>query len=169
MLLLRRKLAASKLVSKDLREEYHRNQVLLQQLRRLVEGGSPDAPGTLSFLTAGRPHARPLNGSLNPAEQPLTTNTTFALSQIPALTALLAELGPKLAVLKHATVGVGKSARDERREERRAYIEQRTSSHLERNGETVAAQTAAVIPGKVVDDREEIRALEKVAGMFAGP
>ena len=96
-------------------------------------------------------------------QQPLTTNTTFTLSQLPALRALLADLRPKLASLQSADYGL-KTARDERRQERRDYIEQRARMHLERNGRAHADKALSVNGRKI--DPEEVEALEKVATIF---
>lgn len=96
-------------------------------------------------------------------KQTLTTNTNFALSQLPALQSLLADLRPKLASLQTTAMGA-QSVKAERREERREYIEQRARIHLQRNGEGAAVNDPA-ISGKRVEP-EEVEALEKVADMF---
>ncbi|KAK2751071.1 hypothetical protein FQN57_000146 [Myotisia sp. PD_48] len=62
---------------------------------------------------------------------PLTTNTTFILSQLPALRAMLLQLRPKLATLPAA---VEHAKLDPRRTERREYIDTRTRLHIERMG-----------------------------------
>jgi len=152
--LLRRKLAASRTVARALLEEQTKNEVLLEQLRGIV-GNSSGGPNNLSFLTAATPTG----------PQTLTTNTNFALSQLPALRALLAELRPKLAALKEAKgILQADTAKEELRRERREYLEQRTRSHLERNDQTVG-DDSAMVSGKRVDP-EEIHALEKVASIF---
>ncbi|KAL2400421.1 hypothetical protein ABEF95_011210 [Exophiala dermatitidis] len=164
--LLRRKLAASRAVSRSLLEEHTRNEALLQQLRAIVgqdkeNANTPD----LSFLTNGA-LTQNLKTTPNSDQQPLTINTNFAVSQLPALRALLAELRPKLAALQNSrNAGAAiDSAKDELREERRGYIEQRTRSHLERHGEKLE-ENATVVAGKQVDP-DEVRAVEKVASMF---
>ena len=160
---LRRKLATSRTVSRALLEEQNRNEALIQQLRRVVGNTQPSANG-FSFLTSGT-SAQALKVTQTPGQQSLTTNTTFAVSQLPALRSLLADLRPKLAALKDTNMGVGMdSAKDEVREERRGYIEQRTLAHLDRNGQKVA-DDAILVSGKRVDSGE-VQALEKVASMF---
>lgn len=152
--LLRRKLAASRTVARALLEEQTKNEALLDQLRGIV-GNSNGAPNNLSFLTAATPIG----------QQTLATNTNFALSQLPALRALLTELRPKLAALREAKgILQTNTAKDELRGERREYIEQRTRSHLERNGQTMGDDSAMVSNKRV--DPEEIQALEKVASIF---
>lgn len=153
----RRKLAASRLLSRQLMQEQARNDAILQQLRAL---GNPEADGSLAFLTQSA-GARTLNVSTN--DQPLTTNATFTSSQIPALKALLAELRPKLATLKDLSTGVG-TAKAELQQERRDYIEQRTRAHVERYG-GADADDAAALSGKPLD-ADEIQAMEKAAQIF---
>ena len=125
-------------------------------------GNTQSATNSLSFLTNSG-SAQSLHVSQTADSRPLTTNTNFAVSQLPALRALLADLRPKLAALKVANMS-NESAKDELREERRGYIEQRTRSHLVRNGGTLQNNSAA-LPGKRVD-AEEVQALEKVASFF---
>ena len=154
--MLRRKLVAARTISRSLMQEQARNEAILQQLRTL----SNDTQGSMAFLTESAA-SKTLNVSAN--SQALTTNTTFAMSQLPALKALLAELRPRLASLKDASVGIN-SAKDENRFERREYIEQRTRPHIERNGGAMA-ENAAAMPGMPLD-ADEIQALEKVAHIF---
>ncbi|KAJ9621388.1 uncharacterized protein PV06_04801 [Exophiala oligosperma] len=161
--LLRRKLAASRALSHNLHEEHNHNQALLKQLRALV-GGVQEEANSVSFLTQS-PAAQALNVAGNPDQQLLTTNTKFAVSQLPALRGLLAELRPKLKALKalHGNAGLT-SAKEEIKEERRGYIEQRTRLHLERNGVSPAGDSSLLFAKRV--DEEEVQALEKVASIF---
>jgi kinetochore protein Mis12/MTW1 len=116
-----------------------------------------------SFLTSN-PSARALNVTTsNSAHQPLKTNANFALSQLPALRSLLADLRPRLASLQTSTPRID-GARAERREERREYIEQRARMHLQRNGESSLVRDPA-IAGKRIEP-EQVEALEKVADIF---
>jgi kinetochore protein Mis12/MTW1 len=129
-------------------EEQSRNEAILGQLRGI-------ANDKLSFLSQ--------TGATG--QQSLTTNANFAMSQLPALRSLVAELRPKLMALKDARGDTHlATAKDEVREERRGYIEQRTKAHLERDG-SVTADDAAMVLGKHVD-AEEVQALEKVSTMF---
>jgi kinetochore protein Mis12/MTW1 len=127
-------------------------------------GHVPQAPQPdLAFLTTA-PSAKAFGvSSTDASKRPLTTNTNFALSQLPALRSLLADLRPRLASLESSDTGVD-TVKAERREERRGYIEQRTKMNLERNGGAVAGNNAAVA-GKRVEP-EEVEALEKVANVF---
>ena len=168
--LLRRKAAASQNVTTTLLAESSRNEAIIAQLKALTSPRSQNEPHAqadkqpnLSFLDSS-PSSRALHISIEqPTKQPLTTNTTFAVSQLPALKALLVDLRPKLASLRSAEYGFN-SARDERRQERRDYIEQRTRMYLEQNG-IAHANNALSVNGRKVDP-EEVTALEKVASIF---
>lgn len=130
----------------------------------------PQAAGNkgldLSFLTTS-PAAQQLRigvatGS-NKQHTPLTTNTTFILSQLPALQAMLRQLRPKLATLpKPADVAEKESKRDERKE----YIESRIRLHLERAGQlAVGSNGDPVVAGRRIDI-SEAHALETVTSML---
>ncbi|RVX70897.1 hypothetical protein B0A52_06054 [Exophiala mesophila] len=149
---LRRKLAASRTVSRALLEEHQRNAILIRQLKDLAEGTERT---NLSFLT---------NASMQ-ASQSLASNTSFVLSQMPALRSLLADLRPKLAALHASRAKIEpSSAKDEIRQDRRGYIEQRTRAHLERHGQGMGSDDP-VVGGRRVDP-EEVQALEKAASIF---
>jgi kinetochore protein Mis12/MTW1 len=135
----------------------------LNQLREIT-GKAQTGANDLSFLTNSAA-AETLKVTANPDQRSLTTNTNFVVSQLPALRGLLAELRPRLAALKDSRMGVDMDcAKDELREERRGYIEQRTRSHLERNGLNLG-ENSTLVSGKRVDP-EEVQALEKVASIF---
>ncbi len=155
--LMRRKLAASRTLSKALKQEQNRNEAILQQLRTIT---ASDGDKSFIFLTQNKAASRL---GVNPGSHGLTTNTTFAMSQLPALKALLAELRPRLASLKDVNVGV-ESAKHEMMQERRDYIEQRTRSLLQKNGGAMADNTSDLAAKPL--DPDELRALEKVAQIF---
>lgn len=118
----------------------------------------------MSFLTQS-PAAQALNVAGNPDRQSLTTNTKFAVSQLPALRSLLADLRPKLEALKASQGNAAlTSAKEEIKEERLGYIEQRTRSHLERNGINPAENSHLLFAKRV--DEEEVQALERLASIF---
>lgn len=160
MQMLRRKLAASRTLSRALLQEQNRNDAILQQLRSLT---GKDGEQDLGFLTQIHA-AKKLN--VSPDSHALTTSTTFAMSQLPALKSLLADVRPRLASLRNAS-GIHESAKNEMKQERREYIEQRTKTLLERNGEAMA-DNAVALPAQALDP-DEIQALEKVAQIFNPP
>lgn len=116
-----------------------------------------------SFLSS-TPAAKQINvgdGTVA-SHTPLTTNTTFILSQLPALRAMLAQLRSKLATLPASADDM---ERDSKREERRRYIESRTRIHLERTGELSTKNSNGFVKGRKIDS-EEAQALEGVMGML---
>lgn len=158
--LLRRKVTASRNVARLLNTEHNRNEVVLTQLRAMLNPKSEDESlPNVSFL-ASSPSQRPFSG-----QQPLMTNTKFALSQIPALKATLADLKTKLAILQDVEL-TSDSVKDERREQRREYIEQRTRLHIEKNNQS--SSSTAILSGKQTDSAE-VEALEKAANRFNPP
>lgn len=159
--ILRRKLAASRMVSRALATEQYRNEAILAQLRGILAPKSEDSSlPNLAFLTDSA------SRQTSSGQQPLTTNTTFTLSQLPALKVVLTDLKSKLTTLKDVQLGFD-TAQDERREERREYIEQRTRSHLERNGHSTAASSGPLSSKRT--DAAEVEALEKAASIFNPP
>lgn len=136
-----------------MQQEHTRNELLLAQLKNLL--GSENQPN-LSFLSeSGKSHNLNVGST-----QGLCSNTTFAVSQLPALKSLLADLRPKLATMKETNLSIN-TAKDELRQERRQYIEQRTRSHIERNGQEIDD----ILPGKKVEPSER-HAIEKLAATF---
>ena len=148
-----------------------RNEAIIGQLKNLMRQGIAGGAGKqlknsqhdFSFLTSTT-SAKALGVSSSGSDPlPVTTNTKFALSQVPALRSLLADLRPRLASLQNSgtksdTVKAGRT------EERNEYIEQRTKLHLQRHGESASVDNFG-ISGKRVEP-EEIEALEKVAEIF---
>lgn len=146
----------------------------LKSILSTVETAKPDGtsqdkttqPLDLSFLTSS-PAARQLrvgiNAGTNTKHTPLTTHTTFILSQLPALQATLENLRPKLASLPQSLEQMeAKSKRDERKE----YIESRIRLHLERAGQLAVGDDGnPVVAGRRIDI-SEAHALENVANML---
>lgn len=94
---------------------------------------------------------------------PLTTHTTFTVSQLPYLRQLLGQLKPHLA--STALPGHGTSEKEEWARERRKYVESQTKRILERRGVDTKDGVEGVVEGSRVRV-EEIRGLEGiVAGM----
>jgi kinetochore protein Mis12/MTW1 len=161
--MLRNKLAASRNVSRALQKEHAKNEAVLRQLRSMVApSGDGDNDDNLSFL-ANATTKQHLHATQKADSQPLTSSTNFAVSQLPALKALLSDLRPRLAALHNASTII-ESAKDEVREERRGYIEQRIRSHLARNGTNLQDNSAAFVG--TAADPEEIQAMETAASIF---
>jgi kinetochore protein Mis12/MTW1 len=154
-----------------LHAEASRNEAIIAKLKSLtmldnsLSAASPAGSShhDFTFLTSAA-SAKALNVCMTgTAQQPITTNTRFALSQLPALQRLLADLRPRVASLRASATGID-SVRAERREERREYIEQRAKLHVQRHAEGALVNNSG-ITGKRVEP-EEIEALEKVADIF---
>lgn len=201
-LLLRRKLQETRKLHQALATERAKNEAVLSQLRALVlppttttkaePSSSPLAEGqttgeerkqpNFSFLTS-TPAAqnlgmRPISPEAHPSQaqqsqaSSLAINTSFALSQLPSLRALLAELRPKLQSLPtvDANAGQGRFAR-----ERGEYVETQTMRILERRGVDLEDRDGA---GQRMEEgagterrrigREEVEALEKIVGAVGG-
>lgn len=171
---LRRKLQETEKLHAGLRAEQARNDVLLERLRTLV----PTSPSqsaqalfaapiksegrhepSLSFLTA-TPSASTLGLSTKPQVESLAQNTQFALSQLPALKALLAHLRPRLASLPQSSLP---GARNKSEEARQAYIGSQSRKAMERRGIDVSGNAAAEAGdlGRRMGT-DEIRALEGI-------
>ncbi|KAK2793341.1 hypothetical protein FQN52_001478 [Onygenales sp. PD_12] len=183
--LQRKKLRETRKLHHRLADESARNEAIIAQLRTILSNPppasssspppkpatahptptptpTPDAPD-LSFLVSD-PTAKRLRigDDTDPSHNPITTSTTFILSQLPALRAMLAQLRPKLTSLPGPA---GRMELDAKREERREYIESRTRMHLERNGEVGGEDGRGVVGGRRVGGKEA-QALESVVGML---
>lgn len=171
--LLRRKAAASQNVTAKLLAETARNDAIIAQMQALTAPKAQEEDSAAEAQSLNQPNFSFLNSSpssralgISTDQSPnhvLTTNTTFTLSQLPALKAILADLRPRLTGLQ--SIGDQDGARNERRQERRDYIEQRTRSHLDQHG-AVHADNAHAFNGRRID-QDEVDAMEKVASIFA--
>jgi kinetochore protein Mis12/MTW1 len=162
-----------------LQDECARNDAVISQLKSIISTVDTSKTDTdknetikesdqldLSFLTAS-PAARQLRVGVDAGSRvkhaPLTTNTAFILSQLPALQSTLTQLRPKLAALPGSLKPMEtKTKRDERKE----YIESRIRLHLERAGQLAISDDGAVVAGRRIDI-SEAHALENVASMLA--
>ncbi|PYH49394.1 MIND complex subunit MTW1 [Aspergillus saccharolyticus JOP 1030-1] len=180
----RKKLQETKKLNRALKREYAQNEAVIAQLRQILSNNAsePDttkaneeAPTTettqdldLSFLTSSAAARQLRVGAVaGPGTQhtPITTNTTFILSQLPALQACIKELRPKLATLQQQSED--KMEADSKADARREYIESRVRLHLERAGQLAAGNEAnPVITGRKIDIAEA-QALESVMGLLA--
>ncbi|KAL5342441.1 Mis12 protein-domain-containing protein [Aspergillus crustosus] len=186
ILALRQKLQETKKLNRALKQESARNDVVISQLKTILAATqklktaeingmdlTEDAISTgkkdlldLSFLTSS-PAAQQLRVGVstgpNKQHTPLTTNTTFILSQLPALQAMLKELRPKLASLPKSGLSVDK---DSKSDERREYIESRIRLHLERSGQLPVSNDGTTAIGGQRMNISEAQALEAVTSML---
>ncbi|KAL2871813.1 MIND complex subunit MTW1 [Aspergillus lucknowensis] len=186
ILALRQKLQETKKLNRALKQESARNEVLISQLRTVLSAAQTADPADnskvegkiagnpvgerknldLTFLMSS-PAARKLRVGVvtgsNTQHTPLTTNTTFILSQLPALQSMLNDLRPKLASLPKSEDASNKESKSD---ERRDYIDSRVRLHLERSGQLpVGSDGNPAIVGRRLDI-SEAQALEAVAGML---
>ncbi|KAJ5682949.1 hypothetical protein N7462_006114 [Penicillium macrosclerotiorum] len=175
----RKKLLETRKLNRSLKEECARNEAVISQLKSIlsaVEDSGTDGPTAasttprkpldLSFLTSS-PAARQLRVGVdtgtNTKHAPLTTNTTFILSQLPALQATLEQLRPKLSSLPNS---INEAEVKSKRDERKEYIESRIRLHLERAGQLATGDGGnPVVAGRRIDIAEA-HALENVANML---
>lgn len=160
-----------------MKDECARNDAVISQLKSIlstVDSSKADSTEEsnatnqldLSFLTssvAARQLRVGVDAGSNSKHVPLTTNTSFILSQLPALQATLTQLRPKLAALPGSAEQMeAKTKRDERKE----YIESRIRLHLERAGQLAMGDDGnPVVAGRRIDI-SEAHALENVANML---
>ena len=170
---LQHKLRQTKKLNVALDATVQRNNAALEQLRALTQGApagmkmeqeSGEQSGgsgksTYTFLSNGDA-AKSLGvgtGTNDPNNDgPLTTNTAFALSQLPALRSLLDELRPKLGSTGDAQLAAAES---HSARERRLYLNNQTKKAVERQGVQLA--TSAEGLGRRVQG-DEVAALEGI-------
>ncbi|PYI07165.1 MIND kinetochore complex component Mtw1 [Aspergillus sclerotiicarbonarius CBS 121057] len=173
----RKKLHETKKLNRALKQESARNEAVIAQLRSIISktqtakqesGVAPNGQEDLdlSFLTsslAAQQLRVGVTAGSNTQHTPITTNTTFILSQLPALQALLKELRPKLATLPQSG---DKMETESKADARQEYIESRVRLHLERAGQlAVGSDGNTVVAGRKIDITEA-QALEAVTGML---
>ncbi|RDW90240.1 MIND complex subunit MTW1 [Aspergillus mulundensis] len=181
ILAIRQKLQETKKLNRALKQESARNEVMIAQLKAILSAtqasdatdmkeNEPTAAGKkdldLSFLTASPAAQQSRVGvatGSNTQHTPLTTKTTFILSQLPALQMMLKELRPKLAALPKSGLADGKELKPD---ERGDYIESRIRLHLERSGQLPAGNDGNPTLGGRRMNISEAQALEAVTGML---
>lgn len=159
----RQKLRETRKFQRALRQEVSRNDSMISQLKAILEppplprtetGSTTETTGgqdmtisrptgsdipNLSFLLTDPAAKRLKVGESNPNSQdlPISTNTRFILSQLPALQKTLAHLNRKLSTLEQKQKSNQRMAGSAfaKIEERRDYIDTRTQIHLHRHGE----------------------------------
>ncbi|CRG89209.1 Protein RDR1 [Talaromyces islandicus] len=164
--LQRKKLQETRKLQQALRRESAQNEAVIMQLRAILSAAQEAKPKqtdsqnttaaslglpSLGFLTSG-PAADMLRVGQN---QSLATNTDFVLSQLPALHTMTEKLREQLRSLPNTTPE-GQNKRDERRE----YIDSRVRIHLERSGQPAFGDGNTAIPGRKIASTEA-KALDK--------
>lgn len=135
----------------------------------LVEGMEDEAvKGPLAFLYDMGPLSRD-------GKQPISTTTSFALSQLPALKALLESLKPRLKELAEGNGKEGLVGEEEKswRRERLEFVEKETRRHLENVRGLELGEMGELRDGEWQGEgrklgKGEVEDLEKVVGMVGG-
>ncbi|KAF2673163.1 hypothetical protein BT63DRAFT_410201 [Microthyrium microscopicum] len=163
--LLRQKLRETKKLRSALRDTIARNNAIISSLKSLTSLGidGHSQPGPFAFLTSGAASEHLHVGSVvehRPTSAgPLETNLSFAISQLPALRELLADLRPQLSQL--ATTTDQAASESETARQRRAYVEAQSKRAVERQG--LATDNGALDAlGRVVTV-DELASLEALA------
>lgn len=147
-----------------------REQSLSLKTQDKAQGTGGETAGAYAFLTQ-TPAAQVLgmntaiqNSTMAATHVPvkansLSTNTEFALTQLPALKALLSELRPKIAAASQDTSAGARESGVQR--ERRLYVESQTRKVLERRGISIGEGGGTEQLGRRIGS-EELRALEGI-------
>ena len=172
---LQHKLRQTRKLNAALEATARRNTAALEQVRRLtngeganmkmeVEDGERAGKEGYTFLSNGESAAALGMGASNVSatDGPLTTNTSFALSQLPALRALLDDLRPKVGELGDAQAAASES---HSARERRLYLNNQTKKAVERQGVEIGSSAAGL--GRRVQG-DEVAALEGIADALSG-
>ncbi|KAK4545207.1 hypothetical protein LTR36_003386 [Oleoguttula mirabilis] len=162
--LQRRKLQETMQLNAMLKAEEARNAAVLDQLAALVgttksEAGEPTG-SPFAFL-ASSPHT-----AKSASSKPLTQNVHYALTQLPALRELVAQLKDSLHALPNARHTHEDD--DSREAKRRRYLDSQSHRALQRKGidAATAAKTAAITGRKV--GRDELEGMEAVVQALGG-
>jgi kinetochore protein Mis12/MTW1 len=147
-----------------------REQSLSSEAQTKTQGKDEGMTGAYAFLThTPAAQALGLNAALQNSTttttpglvkaNSLSTNTEFALAQLPALKTLLSELRPKIEAMSHDTKIDIKEGETQR--ERRLYVESQTRKVLERRGISIEEGGVMDPLGRRVGS-EELKALEGI-------
>ena len=185
-----------------LQAEAARNAALIQQLKSLLSSSPPNPSSSSSTVPNLEPQDKDMSKEKKEEETypafaflaqkadlatisaatPLSTTTAFALSQLPAMRSLLADLRPALKTLSSPLVSTirdpnlaasGASAGESWRRERLEYVEAQTRRLHENVRGLELGPQGAVRDGEWQEEgrrvgRWEVEALEKVVGLVGG-
>ncbi|KAI5304467.1 hypothetical protein KEM56_006466 [Ascosphaera pollenicola] len=172
----RQKLRETRRLQRALKHEVAKNEAIISQLTSVLEPLAEEdkeneepmmsgSPPNLSFLTHD-PAARALKiGDEKSLNKPISTNTTFIVSQLPALREMLLQL--RLSELPQLAKEV---ASDIQPDERQEYIDERIKLHLQRHGGLSIGEDPynSAATGKKVD-KKELDALESAIEFLSRP
>lgn len=160
--MLRRKVQETGKLNGMLKEEEARNAAVLEQMHALVDGeGSP-----LGFLASSSSQQQQQQGASG-AKPLMAQNVWYALTQLPALRDLVAQLKDSLQTLPNAR-HTRQDDEDSREATRRRYLDSQSQRAVERRGidtDTVA-KTAASAGRKI--GRDEVEGVEALVQKLGG-
>ncbi|KAF4632389.1 hypothetical protein G7Y89_g5739 [Cudoniella acicularis] len=170
----RRKLRETQKLHQLLLAETARNDATIASLRSLLtKHDTKMEPGTesdASYPTFG--FLQNKGGLTGDVLHPVTTTTSFALSQLPALKALLNNLGPRLKELSNDSGKQGLIGEEEKswRRQRLEFIEKETRKHLENVRGLELGEMGEVRDGEWQGEgrklgKQEVEDLERVVGV----
>ncbi|RQM08156.1 hypothetical protein DH86_00000603 [Scytalidium sp. 3C] len=182
--LQRRKVRETQKLHALLVSETEKNEATIAALKSLLSTSSSSAADIQSNKDETKPAASTYpalaflqnKGDLKgDVLHPMSTTTSFALSQLPALKSLLAELKPRLQELSNTNGKTGSGGREEKswRKERLEFIETQTRKHLENVRGLELGEMGDVRDGEWQGEgaslgRDEVNDLEKVVDMIGG-
>lgn len=171
--LQRRKLRETQKLHALLEAETARNDATISALRTLLSGQGMKKESEDESMVTEPPFAfLQKKGDLTgDGKLPISTTTSFTLSQLPALKSLLKDLQPRLKELKSGgQVGEGEKSW---RRERLEFIETETRRHLENVRGLELGEQGEVRDGEWQGEgrklaKGEVEDLERVVGLVAG-
>jgi kinetochore protein Mis12/MTW1 len=184
--LQRRKLRETQKLGVLLKMEKERNEATIASLRRLIlgegvkreEDADVEMDGESKEFEEGYPTFAFLQdkGELaGDGDTPITTTTSFALSQVPALHSLLKDLQPRLQELANGNGKDGMVGEEEKsfRKKRLEFIEKETRRHLEQVRGLELGEQGAVRDGEWQGEgrtlaKGEVESLERIVEMIGG-
>ncbi|KAH8663676.1 Mis12 protein-domain-containing protein [Tricladium varicosporioides] len=175
---LRMRLRETQKLHRLLASETAKNDATITALKGLLGNGKQGTKVEEETIEASYPtfgflqNKGDLTGDVN---HPITTTASFTLSQLPALKALLENLGPRLGKLVNDKGGAALVAGEEKswRRQRAEFIEKETRKHLENVrglelGEMGEVRDGEWQGGGRKPDKKEVEDLERVVGMSTG-
>ena len=158
---LRRKVQETTRLNLALRNRHAKNTALTSQLRTMLTSTPANSDGkgpkSLAFLTQSQP------GGSSTSQTPLTTQTQFATSQLPALKQMVGDLRPKLDNLKG--LRTGNVDWGSKKQERRQYIESGVRRVVGKGGFGSGEGGLGGVVGER-RGREDVEGLEAVVGVL---
>ncbi|KAH8595800.1 Mis12 protein-domain-containing protein [Bisporella sp. PMI_857] len=175
--LQRKKLRETQKLHSLLLAETAKNEATLETLRSLLSHQVPkrepvDGSSNTNPVFAFLQNKGDLTGDMS---HPISTTTSFALSQLPALKALLQDLEPRLKDLQNGNGKDGLVGEEEKswRRERLEFIEKETRRHLENVRGLELGEMGEVRDGEWQREgrklgKGEVEDLERVVGLIDG-